>query len=188
MKISMEFKDMRDMLLSLPKFVQLVATDAPFQERMAAALAPDPEILKIEVKSADGTPFTVEEKEKLSDLLTEFVKDPDNFVANYEAKHGPLPEQPAEKAPEAAPEAAAETKPAKTSKSPAKADEPAKAPKKASDEVKETDVRAAFAKLIKAGHRDEVKKILEGFGAANLPELQAEHYAAALAAAEEALA
>jgi hypothetical protein len=188
MKISMEFKDMRDMLLSLPKFVQLVATDAPFQERMATALEPDPEILKIEVKSADGTPFTVEEKEKLADLLTEFAKDPDNFVANYEAKHGPLPEQPAEKAPEAAPEATAETKPAKTSKSPAKADEPAKAPKKASDEVKETDVRAAFAKLIKAGQRDKVKAILDGFGAANLPELQAEHYAAALAAAEEALA
>lgn len=188
MKISMEFKDLRDMMTSLPKFMQLVGTDAPFEERMATALAPDPEILKIEVKSADGPPFTVEEREKLGDLLTESVKDPDNFVANYEAKHGPLPEQPAEKAPKAAPEAAAETKPAKTSKSPAKADEPAKAPKKASDEVKETDVRAAFAKLIKAGHRDEVKKILEGFGAANLPELQAEHYAAALAAAEEALA
>lgn len=188
MKISMEFKDMRDMLLSLPKFVQLVATDAPFQERMATALEPDPEILKIQVKSADGTPFTVEEREKLADLLTEFVKDPDNFVANYEAKHGPLPEQPAEKAPVAAPEPAAEPKPAKAGKSSAKADEPSEAPKKASGEVKETDVRAAFAKLIKAGHRDEVKKILEGFGAANLPELGAEHYAEALAAAEEAMA
>lgn len=188
MKISMEFKDLRDMLLSLPKFVQLVATDAPFQERMATALEPDPEVLQIQVKSADGTPFTVEEREKLADLLTEFVKDPDNFVANYEAKHGALPEKTAEKAPVATPEPTAEAKPAKAGKSSAKADEPAKAPKKASDEVKETDVRAAFAKLIKAGHRDEVKKILEGFGAANLPELQAEHYAAALAAAEEAMA
>ena len=187
MKISMEFKDMRDMLLSLPKFVQLVATDAPFQERMATALEPDPEVLKIEVKSVDGTPFTVEEKEKLTELLTEFVKDPDNFVANYESKHKPLPKQPAEEAPVSSPEPAAEPKTAKTSKS-AKADRPSEAPKLASDEVKETDVRAAFAKLIKAGRRDEVKKILDGFGAANLPELNAEHYAAALAAAEEATA
>ena len=105
-----------------------------------------------------------------------------------EAPEAPAPKKKTEKAAPAEAEPAAEPKPANPSKSPAKADKPSEAPKKASDEVKETDVRAAFAKLIKAGHRDEVKKILEGFGAANLPELQAEHYAAALAAAEEAMA
>lgn len=184
MKISFEFNDLRDMMLSLPKFMQLVGTDAPFPERMASALAPDPQELTIKLTPLDGGPFTPEEKEKLRDLLTDFIKDPDGFVAKYDAEHAAAPKETAQEAPVDAPAPAPEEKPAKAGKSSAKTDTASKAD---SGEVKKTDVRAAFAKLIKAGHRDEVKKILEGFGAANLPELHAEHYAAALAAAEEAM-
>jgi hypothetical protein len=188
MKISFEFKDLRDMMLSLPKFMQLVGTDAPFSERMATALAPDPQELTIKLTPLDGVPFTPEEKEKLRDLLTDFIKDPDGFAAKYDAEHAAAPKETAQEAPVDAPAPAPEEKPEKAGKSSAKADTASKASKTASGEVKETDVRAAFAKLIKAGHRDDVKKILDGFGAANLPELKAEHYAAALAAAKEVMA
>ncbi len=185
MKISFEFKDIRDMMISLPKFMQLVGTDAPFEERMAAALAPDPQELVIRVTPRDGVPFTGEEKDKLAELLTDFVKDPDGFVAKHKKpSEDDLPyevkdEEPAEKAQESVPE----EKPAKTSKSSAKEEKPAK---EAKNEVKEADVRAAFAKLIKAGKRDTVKEILDAFGADKLPDLKPEHYAEALQKAKEA--
>lgn len=79
MKISLEFKDLRDLLYQLPKFGMLIS-DAPYEDRIKAALEPDPETLRISITPEDGVPFTPNEKEALRRLLVEFVKAPEAFT------------------------------------------------------------------------------------------------------------
>lgn len=79
MKISLEFKDLRDLLYSLPK-LGILMSDEPYDKRIATALDPTPETMTIQITPVDGTPFTVNEKEALRRLLLEFAKDPEAFT------------------------------------------------------------------------------------------------------------
>lgn len=88
MKINLEFKDLRDLLFQLPKFAALISSDRPYAERVAQALEPDPETLRITVTPEDGTPFTPNEKEALRRLLLEFVKDPEAFTQDPDTVAG----------------------------------------------------------------------------------------------------
>lgn len=57
----------------------------------------------------------------------------------------------------------------------------------ASGAVKDTDVRKVLNKLIKSGHREEVKTILAEFGAPNFSKLDERHFAAVIEKAKEVL-
>ena len=92
-----------------------------------------------------------------------------------EAKVKPAPAPALEPEPEKAPEAPATPEPAPVEAVP----EPAPTPV-----VKFEDVRAKLMALAKAGKRDEVQKLINGFGYASLKEIPAEKYCSLMAAAE----
>lgn len=89
------------------------------------------------------------------------------------SKPAPAPAPEPEKAPEAP--AAPDLAPAPVEAAP----EPAPAPV-----VKFEDIRAKLMALAKAGKRDEVQKLINGFGYASLKEIPAEKYCSLMAAAE----
>lgn len=151
MKISLEFKDLRDLLYQLPKFGTLIASDAPYEDRIKTALEPDPETLRIAITPEDGVPFTPNEKEALRRLLVEFVKAPEAFtqdpdtvankvVAGLKAD-GIIPERApwAEEAQAAAAAAPAAEEPAPKQKGQKKAAQTATAAPDAAEETKATE-------------------------------------------------
>ena len=207
MKISLEFDDLRDLLFEMPKLAQLLSDDKPFPERMAAAIEPDPKVMKIEIEPVNGTPFTRDQKEALRRVLIEFVKDPAAFEKSPETVAERVKaglsvdradlgrEEPAQ---EATPEATASPdKPKKTKaaentppeEKPTEAPtEPQTAPAEAeaeAEEVTDAKVRAAFNKLMKNGRRDAVAHILKGFKAKNFSGLAPENYGKALKLAND---
>lgn len=102
------------------------------------------------------------------------------------------PSDEAGKAPAQAPEEALAQTTAKgqrggKGKKPAPAEDAGKATRDAPDDVKDTDVRKALNRLIKAGKRDEVKAILKAFGAENFSKLKPDQYPAVLKKAKEAM-
>ena len=92
-----------------------------------------------------------------------------------ESKAKPAPAPAPEPEPEKAPEAPATPEPAPVEAVP----EPAPTPV-----VKFEDVRAKLMALAKAGKRDEVQKLINGFGYESLKEVPAEKYCSLMAAAE----
>lgn len=69
----------------------------------------------------------------------------------------------------------------KSAEIPAKAEEPKKDEKEPKTEQKAeitlSDLRAKGAELVKSEHREEIKALLEEFGAARIPEVKPEDYA-----------
>ena len=57
----------------MPKFGQLMAGDAPAEERMAAAIADDPTPLIMKITPKDGIPFTEEEKDAIRSVINSFI-------------------------------------------------------------------------------------------------------------------
>lgn len=66
-------------------------------------------------------------------------------------------------------------------------DPPKEDDKKQDTEITKETIRAAFAKLIKAGKANEAKEITAKFGAKKVPDLKEEDYAAVLKEVEELL-
>ena len=200
MKVSLEFDDLRDLLFEMPKLAQLLSDDKPFPERMAAAIEPDPKVMKIEIEPVNGKPFTRDQKEALRRVLIEFVKDPAAFEQSPEVVAERVKaglsvdradlgrEEPAQ---EAAPETTAspdKPKKAKTAEDTPPAEEATETPTEAqeapaeseAEEVTDAKVRAAFNKLMKNGRRDAVAHILKGFKAKNFSGLDPANYGKAL--------
>ena len=200
MKVSLEFDDLRDLLFEMPKLAQLLSDDKPFPERMAAAIEPDPKVMKIEIEPVNGKPFTRDQKEALRRVLIEFVKDPAAFEQSPEViaervKAGLSVDRAdlgrEEPAQEAAPETTAspdKPKKAKTTEDTPPAEEATETPTKPqeapaeseAEEVTDAKVRAAFNKLMKNGRRDAVAHILKGFKAKNFSGLDPANYGKAL--------
>lgn len=181
MEISFRFKDLRDMMIELPKFMTLVGSDKPFTERLQEALPPDPHTLTIKVTPADGVPFTDDEKRKITAVLTEFVKNPEGFKAEtVKDKLEPAKDEAKAKAAE---------KPAEESeadKSPAPKEKPAEKPAEKQSGISEVDARARLNQLVKATkYNAAVKLIFSHFGAKVFGDLKPEDYEAAVKMADE---
>lgn len=200
MKVSLEFDDLRDLLFEMPKLAQLLSDDKPFPDRMAAAIEPDPKVMKIEIEPVNGKPFTRDQKEALRRVLIEFVKDPSAFEQSPEVvaervktglsvdRSDFKPEEPAQKPAPKATETADKPKEVKTAEDTPPAEEATETPTEAqeapaeseAEEVTDAKVRAAFNKLMKGGRRDAVAHILKGFKAKNFSGLDPANYGKAL--------
>ena len=97
--------------------------------------------------------------------------------AAAEPKAAPKKEEKSKPAPASTPEPLTTPEPTPVEAAP----EPAPAP---APVVKFEDVRAKLMALAKAGKRDEVQKLINGFGYESLKEVPAEKYCSLMAAAE----
>lgn len=189
MRITLEFKDLRDLLWQIPKFATLVGSDEPFEKRMMQAIEPDPQVMTIQVKPTDGVPFTEEQKRGIFDILEEFVKDPEHFAENHKDAQAMNPPEPQEAPVFATTEATDSAPEAKTKKSSPKPEKPAEKPTAPQDEaapkVSETEARARLNKLVKERSNAAVRLIFKHFGIKNFTDLKAEQYAEAVALADK---
>ena len=191
MKISFEFKDLRDMMTDLPRFVSLVGSDKPFAERLREALPPDPHTLTIKVTPKDGVPFTEDEKQKITEILTQYVRNPQEFIEKAKAEKAAGEEKdalaeamnpPEEPVQEAAQPAAKE----EPKESPTEEEKPAEEPTAKQSSVSEVDARARLNQLVKTTrYNASVKLIFHHFGAKVFGDLKPEHYAEAVKMADE---
>ena len=161
MKISIEFSSIRDLLLEMPKFAQLIAGAGSFEERAAAALEGEQHVIKVTPK--DGAPLTEEEQEKIlqavSDQITKASQDDENAA----------PESPKKKPKK-------NTDKAKKSETEAEST-PDEAPAGAS----ETEARAVLNGLVKSRGNAAVKLVFKKLGVSNFGDLkEASRYAEAL--------
>ena len=178
MKISIEFTSMRDLLTSLPKFVELIGGEGTPEERFAKALDEDCKSLNVKVTPTDGKPLTGEEVQNVKDAIVEGLAK--TRLSESEASETPVskPEQ-------------AQSKPEKekTGESKGKVAKPENEAKSKTETAvpKEADVRKVFNALIQSGKRDKLKEILKSFGASNFSSLKPEHYAEAIKKAQAEL-
>ena len=157
MKISIEFSSIRDLLLEMPKFAQLIAGAGSFEERAAAALEGERHVIKVTPK--DGVPFTEEEQEKILQAVSDQIKEAP------QADEEPAPEAPKEKA----------------KKNTAAAKKPEKAESGDAPEATETQTRAVLNGLVKSRGNAAVKLVFKKLGVSNFGDLKEEsRYAEAL--------
>ena len=167
MKITLEFNNIEEFYKDLPKFAALTEFSGQFanfshvKKGDTVAKLDDPELP--EVVEKDGTKYvrqTKDQKEKLEAAAAVS----DAIKAAEETK---------KKAPAADPLAGNMNPPEEAA--PAEPEKKVEAPKKeAAPDI--TEVRKVLHSVIKAGHRDEMKALLEKLGAANVTNLDPGKY------------
>ena len=177
MKITVEFSSIQDMLFQMPKFGQLMAGDAPAEERMAAAIEDDPTPLIMKITPKDGIPFTEEEKDAIRSVISSFID-----TARIEKIEKIREEITAQAAGIAASEVPAE----KPKKNPPKEEEQAESKPDEAPEVSQTSARAALNGLVKSRGNAAVKLVFKTLGVSNFGDLtEADQYAKAVAEADK---
>ena len=180
MKITVEFSSIQDMLYQMPKFGQLMAGDAPAEERMAVAIADDPTPLIMKITPKDGIPFTEEEKDAIRSVINSFID-----TARIEKIEKIREEITAQTSEKADPEPPKE----KPKKNPPKEKEPEEQAEEKPEEapaVSQTSARAALNGLVKSRGNAAVKLVFKKLGVSNFGDLtEASQYAVAVAEAEK---
>ena len=180
MKITVEFSSIQDMLFQMPKFGQLMAGDAPAEERMAAAIEDDPTPLIMKITPKDGIPFTEEEKDAIRSVINSFIN-----TARTEKIEKIREEITAQAAGMAAPEPSKE----KPKKNPPKEKEPEEQAEEKPEEapaVSQTSARAALNGLVKSRGNAAVKLVFKTLGVSNFGDLtESSQYAEAVAEADK---
>ena len=182
MKITLEFTDIEKFFIELPRFAALMSMAgkfASFDKIKASDLEtflhnPDlPHISQEEdgTKVATGTPEQVEKVKAAQKAATEALKTMTEEAPAEEAMNPP--------------EVPFEEEPKKSTPKKEKAAE--KLSGGSGESFKDTDVRKMLNKLIKSGHRDEVKQILSSFGAENFSKLDEKYFAQVMEKGREIL-
>lgn len=168
MKITLEFNDVEKFFVELPRFAALMSMAGEFAsfDKIKAqgleALLQEADLPEIS-KSADGAKLATgspESVEKLKEAQSAAID-----AVNAMTKDGRAEQ------PEQAEEPPFEEDPKKSTP---KNKKPAEGQTEA---VRDTDVRKMLNKLIKSGHRDDVKSLLAEFGAANFSKLNEKYFA-----------
>ena len=107
MKISIEFESIKDLLLQMPKFANLITGEGTPEDRIAAALKDDSIMIKI--TPTDGVPFTKEEEEKIQKALDETIENAASEAKKEEPKKNPPKAEKAETGENQKPGAVSET-------------------------------------------------------------------------------
>ena len=193
MKITLEFTNIENFFSELPRFAALMNFSDQFasfdhvkKSELVSSLEEPvlPEAFRGETGGTRvaGTPEQLQKTEapdKVAKETTDMLEQRKAAAAEKKA---------AKKAAAAAQEAKNEPEEAKAKNSAPEEEKPAQKPAAAaSGAVKDTDVRKILNKLIKSGHRDEVKAILAEFGAANFSALDEKDFAAVIEKAKEVL-
>lgn len=172
MKITLEFTDVEKFFVELPRFAALMSMAGKFTtyDKVKAqgleALLQEPNLPDVSVK-ADGTKIAAGDPEQIEKLK-------DAQEKALEAAKA-MTQEPVMNPPETDEDAPEEEKPKKSTPKAKKAAEG-----KTEAPVKDTDVRKMLNRMIKAGHRDDVKTILAEFGAQNFSKLEEKHYCAVI--------
>ena len=193
MKITLEFTNIENFFSELPRFAALMNFSGQFasfdhvkKSELVSSLEEPvlPEAFRGETGGTRvaGTPEQLQKTEapdKVAKETTDMLEKRKAAAAEKKAaKKAAAATQEAQNAPEED----------KVADSTPKAEKPAQKPAAAaSGAVKDTDVRKILNKLIKSGHRDEVKAILAEFGAANFSALDEKDFAAVIEKAKEVL-
>lgn len=193
MKITLEFTNIENFFGELPRFAALMNFSGQFatfdhvpkKETVSNLEEPVlPEALRGETGGTRvaGTAEQLQKTEapdKVAKETTDMLEQRKAAAAEKKA---------AKKAAAAAQEAKNEPEEAKAKNSAPEEEKPAQKPTApSSGAVKDTDVRKMLNKLIKSGHRDDVKQILAEFGAANFSALDEKDFAAVIEKAKEVL-
>lgn len=193
MKITLEFTNIENFFSELPRFAALMNFSGQFasfdhvkKSELVSNLEEPvlPEAFRSETGGTRvaGTPEQLQKTEapdKVAKETTDMLEQRKAAAAEKKA---------AKKAAAAAQEAKNEPEEAKAKNSAPEEEKPAQKPTASSSgAVKDTDVRKMLNKLIKSGHRDEVKAILAEFGAANFSALDEKDFAAVIEKAKGVL-
>lgn len=193
MKITLEFTNIENFFSELPRFAALMNFSGQFasfdhvkKSELVSNLEEPvlPEAFRSETGGTRvaGTPEQLQKTEapdKVAKETTDMLEQRKAAAAEKKA---------AKKAAAAAQEAKNEPEEAKAKNSAPEEEKPAQKPTTSSSgAVKDTDVRKMLNKLIKSGHRDDVKQILAEFGAANFSALDEKDFAAVIEKAKEVL-
>lgn len=193
MKITLEFTNIENFFSELPRFAALMNFSGQFasfdhvkKSELVSSLEEPvlPEAFRGETGGTrvTGTPEQLQKTEapdKVAKETTDMLEKRKAAAAEKKA---------AKKAAAATQEAQDAPEEDKAASSTPEAEKPAQKPAAAaSGAVKDTDVRKILNKLIKSGHRDEVKAILAEFGAANFSALDEKDFAAVIEKAKEVL-
>lgn len=193
MKITLEFTNIENFFSELPRFAALMNFSGQFasfdhvkKSELVSNLEEPvlPEAFRSETGGTRvaGTPEQLQKTEapdKVAKETTDMLEQRKAAAAEKKA---------AKKAAAAAQEAKNEPEEAKAKNSAPEEEKPAQKPTASSSgAVKDTDVRKILNKLIKSGHRDDVKQILAEFGAANFSALDEKDFAAVIEKAKEVL-
>lgn len=193
MKITLEFTNIENFFSELPRFAALMNFSGQFasldhvkKSELVSSLEEPvlPEAFRGETGGTrvTGTPEQLQKTEapdKVAKETTDMLEQRKAAAAEKKA---------AKKAAAAAQEAKNEPEEAKAKNSAPEEEKPVQKPAAAaSGAVKDTDVRKMLNKLIKSGHRDDVKQILAEFGAANFSALDEKDFAAVIEKAKEVL-
>lgn len=161
MKINLEFESVESMVNELPRFAAIINFSGKFARFNSDGCLESPDLPEAEKTDSGVTVHAASAKnksrEEVAAAIDEALDEAEAMGAIQSAENG---------------------------------DGEAKKPEKPQAEepqIKDTDVRAAFSKLIKAGKRDSVKSILESFGVEYFSQMKPGDYADALAKAKEAL-
>lgn len=190
MKITLEFTDIEKFFTELPRFAALMNFSGEFasfdhvkkSELLSCLKEPDlPEVLR----NDDGSSRVRGTQEQL-DKVNEAGEIADKTVEMVEKKKKAAKAQKTPATPSQ--EAAQTSEEAQTVNTTPEAAKAAQAATESPDGgVKDTDVRKVFNKLMKSGHRDDVKKIFKHFGASNFSGLDKKDFAAAIEMANKVL-
>lgn len=181
MKISFEFANIKDMLEQMPKFAQLITSDAPAEKRIETALADDPTALIMKITPKDGIPFTEDEKEAIRATIAQYTDLA--RIDKVEKLRKELTPETAENAPSEAPKEKPKKNPPKAKEAEKPADPEAGEPLTAKET--ETSARATLNGLVKSRGNAAVKLVFHQLGVKNFGDLKEDQYTKAVALAEE---
>lgn len=192
MKITLEFDNIEKFFQELPRFAALMNLSGQFatfehikKSDMVSKLG-EPRLPDCR-KEEDYTAFTGTQEQLDNMKPAQDIVDATNKMLD-QRKEKAKTEKVAKKTAEKAQEAQEPPKEEQADNSTPEAEKPAQKPTaNASGAVKDTDVRKMLNKLIKGGHREEVKTILSQFGAENFSGLDEKDYAAVVEKAKEVL-
>lgn len=193
MKITLEFTNIENFFSELPRFAALMNFSGQFasfdhvkKSELVSSLE-EPVLPEAFRGETGGTRVagTAEQLQK-TEAPDKVAKETTDMLEQRKA--AAAEKKAAKKAAAATQEAQDAPEEDKAAGSTPKAEKPAQKPAAAaSGAVKDTDVRKMLNKLIKSGHRDEVKAILAEFGAANFSALDEKDFAAVIEKAKEVL-
>lgn len=193
MKITLEFTNIENFFSELPRFAALMNFSGQFasfdhvkKSELVSSLE-EPVLPEAFRSETGGTRVagTTEQLQK-TEAPDKVAKETTDMLEQRKA--AAAEKKAAKKAAAAAQEAKNEPEEAKAKNSAPEEEKPAQKPTASSSgAVKDTDVRKMLNKLIKSGHRDDVKQILAEFGAANFSALDEKDFAAVIEKAKEVL-
>lgn len=193
MKITLEFTNIENFFSELPRFAALMNFSGQFasfdhvKKSELVSNLEEPVLPEAFRGETGGTRVagTTEQLQK-TEAPDKVAKETTDMLEQRKA--AAAEKKAAKKAAAAAQEAKNEPEEAKAKNSAPEEEKPAQKPTApSSGAVKDTDVRKMLNKLIKSGHRDDVKQILAEFGAANFSALDEKDFAAVIEKAKEVL-